>query len=301
MPTSDIDARIFALWRRLETWARENAPAMLSHLRGPVTPNVLAALEREIGITLPADLAASLGIHDGERIPDALAPIGGVWKDGGRLLSAGEILQTWRQERALDARLKPRPNEKGNAVEGPVKAQVSSPRRVAFMDSEGTVIWYLDFDPAPGGRLGQVVEVDLEGSVIAVVADSYADFLEAYVDRLEGGDFVLTAEGLPVTPRELAEDEAALRRGRLANASPTFQQVASLPPGTEIEVVGVIAGVAGEGRHELALRGGTLLVTGWTGTPSRSRLIRATIRVGTRRWLGLAGPVCEIVRVEHVE
>jgi cell wall assembly regulator SMI1 len=52
-------------WQRIEKWLSIHAPATLASLRPPVGPDQLLAAQDQIGLSFPADLAASLARHDG--------------------------------------------------------------------------------------------------------------------------------------------------------------------------------------------------------------------------------------------
>lgn len=66
---------------------------------------------------------------------------------------------------------------------------------------DGQQMRALDFDPAPGGVEGQLIEVDLEGCTWRVVAPSFPAFLHGYADDLERGVYVVTDEGIEPAAR----------------------------------------------------------------------------------------------------
>lgn len=53
----------------------------------------------------------------------------------------------------------------------------------------------LDFDPAPGGIAGQVIEVDPENCSYQVLANSIEEYLAIYVNQLESGKYKVDEEG----------------------------------------------------------------------------------------------------------
>ena len=55
-----------AIWERLHTWLRENAPAGYGDLRLGASAEAIRAAERAMGLKLPADIKASYRIHDGQ-------------------------------------------------------------------------------------------------------------------------------------------------------------------------------------------------------------------------------------------
>src|SRR5262245_6981962 len=62
-------------------------------------------------------------------------------------------------------------------LNGPVRPVIGSPGTVVVGDANGDVHWLLDFDPAPGGRPGQVVRVDVELASWDVLAPSWTQLL----------------------------------------------------------------------------------------------------------------------------
>ncbi len=194
---------IDTLWTRLETWARAHAPAMLTDLNGPASPDAIDGLQQTLGLDLPDDFRASLAVHDGEHDgwPNR------IWRGCGALLPCAQIPGFVEQLRNVDA-------EYGEPIEdpeqlaadgiitvsGPVKVVGFDPRRVPIMNCNGDTQWFLDLDPAPGGTPGQVIRVDLECCEWVVLAPSFRAFFEDYVQALEAGEFSLRIGDLPDRP-----------------------------------------------------------------------------------------------------
>ena len=84
---------------------------------------------------------------------------------------------------------------------GPVRPTVGSAGAVLVGDMNGDVHWFLDLDPAPGGRPGQVVRVDVECSSWVVLAASWTDLLVRYAEDLE-----LHAASPDSSPLEIDQD-----------------------------------------------------------------------------------------------
>src|SRR5438874_11337379 len=75
------------LWRRLEAHLARHAPILLATLNPPATAAAIRRAEAELGVPLPADLAASLRAHDGQVTGVPLVPA--VY--GGRRLRRRQI------------------------------------------------------------------------------------------------------------------------------------------------------------------------------------------------------------------
>lgn len=148
--------RVRAAWTRIEAWLASNLPAALDNLCGPPTEEQLATLEAALERPLPSGLRTLLSLHDGEQD-----------------VEDGIIF-----------------------VQGPVKPRFGSRAWIPFSTLDGHVQRYIDFEPAPGGTEGQVIETDPESCTYRVLAPSFADFLEGYADSLERGEFEIDADGI---------------------------------------------------------------------------------------------------------
>lgn len=80
-------------------------------------------------------------------------------------------------------------------VKGAVKPLLRHPKWLPFTCMNGDVFRYLDFDPAPGGTEGQVIEVDPEGCSYQVLANSLDDALKMYANQLESGKYKVEEDG----------------------------------------------------------------------------------------------------------
>lgn len=172
-------------WAQLEAHLQRTDPAQLADLNGPAAMAEIAALEQELGTSLPQAFKECLARHDGQA--------GGAdWIfDGDEFLSIARILAEWRVLTAMvcsgefDAR--------ESAPGAGVKAGWWRPGWVPFTaDGAGNHLC-LDLDPALGGRAGQVVGFDHEfGSRVVQApgfAQWFADFTRATVaPDQEGGE-----------------------------------------------------------------------------------------------------------------
>jgi cell wall assembly regulator SMI1 len=80
--------------QRLETWLRQHRPGMLQALRPGATPAELDALQRQIGMALPASLRDLLAWHNGQKADR----LGGFEQDW-RLMSTEQIEKARRELR----------------------------------------------------------------------------------------------------------------------------------------------------------------------------------------------------------
>ena len=62
------------LWERLETYLKSHAPGVLEFLNPPATENQIREAETVLGVSFPADLIASLRIHNGQPEETGIPP-----------------------------------------------------------------------------------------------------------------------------------------------------------------------------------------------------------------------------------
>jgi cell wall assembly regulator SMI1 len=209
---------VASLWRRFESWLGVHSPRILAGLAPPATPERLAAAERTVGFALPADLRASLLIHDGEATDvgsiagltlNSLEAIQRDWRVMKEVLEVGwfdtppfpgPAHEAWVRD--IEAR------ERGEKPKRPRTPPVpaSDPR---LRDGHWHVGWIaiasvgdgdsvsLDLDPAPGGTVGQNFYFDHEadGGPARLYARSFSEWLECYVEDLEAGRVEVASDG----------------------------------------------------------------------------------------------------------
>lgn len=186
----------------IQAWVSENAPSHLPHLNGPANADEIEMVENEIGLKLPEDFKEFLKLHNGEDDTSWLAILG----DGNQLLTCESIINQYKIEQQvgrdlLDPEMETvefwKDRVAGNVIfiKGAVQPLTLHQRWIPFTNMNGDVIRYFDFSPAPGGVAGQVIEVDQEGCVYEVVANSFSDMLEAYLSDLRNGKYQVDEEG----------------------------------------------------------------------------------------------------------
>lgn len=177
-------------WARIEAWLRENSRHGFSDLSGPASGVELAALGSTTGLAVPESMRAVLTVHDGQARPS----IFGAEFD---FLSSRQMAEHWRMHLAVLEHLPSEvlagefdPDVMVQCDKG-VRPLIANRKWLPFADSNGDITRYIDFDPAPGGRVGQVIEVDPEGTVWRVLASSFDEYLADRLRRLEAGEALL--------------------------------------------------------------------------------------------------------------
>jgi cell wall assembly regulator SMI1 len=170
------------LFDRIHVWLAANAPEVLASLRPGATEEAIRAAEREMGVTLPDDVRAAYRIHDGQEWGHDLV-YGRQW------LPLADVVGTWRSLKKMIDGETVAPADKVPAKEA-TRADYWHPAWIPLASNESSHHLCLDLDPAPGGRVGQIIywwhDMDSPRSVAAI---SFADWLEELADELEDGEW----------------------------------------------------------------------------------------------------------------
>lgn len=181
------------IWERLENFLRQNAPKIYEGLASGATEDQIIAVEQICGFSFPTDVRQSYLRHDGQ-LGDFGEPQGGTFiPDCFGLLSMSKVLYKWQGN--VDT-LEDLGDEipDGHRASPGVKAVFLDHAWVPFAKDIGGNQLCLDFDPAPGGIVGQIVEFDHEADGQQCLAPSFRAWLSGIVDDLEAGLSVWSEE-----------------------------------------------------------------------------------------------------------
>ncbi|MDH4323977.1 MAG: SMI1/KNR4 family protein [Betaproteobacteria bacterium] len=176
------DTSIGDLWQRIERALERHAPEAAATLAPPATEEQVAALEAAIRQALPADLRASLRVHDGQSDPTGCHS----FCDGGMLLNTVEIADRWRMVTEMD--------EENRASAAPGQGPWWKTSCIPFTDAEGDKLC-VDMDPSLGSRTGEVVCHIHDSEIERGLGASYEAWLSSLAQRLEAGRFRIDAYG----------------------------------------------------------------------------------------------------------
>lgn len=175
---------VLASWSRIHAWLAPNVPQVFAALRAGATEEQISALEARIGARLPNDARQSFAIHDGSgdfglvNTNDLLSLEGaaGEWSLWKSVLDNGDF---------NGFQAEPGPGVRDGWF------------RTAWLpltyDGAGNHAC-LDLDPAPGGKVGQVIEFWHDANDREVVATSFGAWLSKFADDLEAGAYKVDAK-----------------------------------------------------------------------------------------------------------
>jgi cell wall assembly regulator SMI1 len=176
-----VNANLEQVWAAFE--ASEVAPGITgaSILSAGASEAAIREFEQTIGSHLPHEIFESYLRHDGQR-----ENIGYFAFPGGRFLSLRQsVAERAERLRVASELFGPQSNSgpvRPNIVVGPAQRDLWRPRWVPIVKRNKEPIC-VDLEPAPGGHIGQLVEVDWEGGSIQVIAPSFTEFLSECVER----------------------------------------------------------------------------------------------------------------------
>jgi len=196
-------------WNRLERWLGENFPEALADLNPGCNESALQTTEEKLGVTLPDSLKEVYRLHDGQKTTDLPAP--GIFY-GVCFLPLTKMIYQWNGWSETNEHIdkegwRNRLDEFQTSFEpGKVRAIYSNNKWIPFALLAENCYLGLDFDPAPGGVEGQVINFGREEEQKTVLADSFGEFLNGYVSELERGNFLVarTDRRVEFLPKELA-------------------------------------------------------------------------------------------------
>ena len=234
-------------WSRIGDWYRDNLPDAVASLRPGASAEAIAAAESAMGVQFPDDLKALHELADGS---DTDYP--GQFDDGHWFMPLAQATEHYQMmlqfvdEQPVDNVDFWRSQIEDHiiSVKGPVKPHIFSKHWIPFTTSEGAVHRYIDLDPAPGGKVGQVIQHYPEACSHEVLADSVGDYLAQYADRLESGRFAMEYGSLVDSEADESSDWGAPDYMLAGNAETPMETAAG-----EIELTGDMGMLAGTGNE----------------------------------------------------
>ncbi len=166
------------IWKRIEAWFVANATELSEQFKlSGATETEIIAVEELLGFEFPKDFRESL------RISSGTIPLDGAWE----LLGLNEIFDEWKVWNQLyqsgefsDFQVEPH---------GAIKPYWWNPQWIPITYNGAGDHQCLDMDPAPGGRVGQVIQMWHDWEQRKVDADSFTMWLDDFASGLENGSY----------------------------------------------------------------------------------------------------------------
>lgn len=175
-------------WKRLDDLLARLAPAIHEGLRPPATEAQIASAEKAMGVRLPDDVRAAYRWHDGCTSELSMFVSGCQW------CSLDAMVEHWRQKRAFckaDRQRNPRnypdPEQWWDGLS--TKPVWWNERWIPVGLSNTVSSVYVDMDPAPAGRRGQLI-ADVGMQEAQVMSPSLGTFFKCLGAHLEAGRLI---------------------------------------------------------------------------------------------------------------
>ncbi|MDH6708396.1 cell wall assembly regulator SMI1 [Kitasatospora sp. MAA19] len=172
---NSAEQQVAEVWKQIEEWLAEHAPASLAALGGPATAEEIAVVEGDLGCSLPAEFAASLAIHRTVDLQGSAIQI-----EHSDLTRFAGLRQTEIEDFAWAA-----------AAEHD-QIRLDDFWRAGWIplgrEGDGS-LYVLDLDPAPGGTYGQVLYADQGIVPETVYYPGWLAALQDFATELEAGKY----------------------------------------------------------------------------------------------------------------
>jgi cell wall assembly regulator SMI1 len=175
-------------WARIEHWFTTNAPAGVWSLAPGASHEAITAAESVIGLRLTSEVLESYLLHDGNTG-------GWVFADWS-YLSLIEMTRTWQ---AIEVGLNGGYFSGTDFIgcpQGPIRPDWHHPMRVPVGDNQNGDYIFIDYAPARGGQVGQVIEYTRDNGPTRVLATSFGAWLDRVAGELEAGNYVWGEYGM---------------------------------------------------------------------------------------------------------
>lgn len=174
------------IWKKIESWLSHNAPPVLRSLRGGATEQEIASVEAAIGHTFPSDYRESLLIHEGQELDQFGCSPGFVY--GLNLYPLSKVL--FGRKMINDLLRTGLGHDLVIKTHGAVRPVWLDRAWIPIADDGNNNHCCLDLNPAADGHVGQVIKVWNESHLRVVQSKSFHEWLAAFAELLEGGEYI---------------------------------------------------------------------------------------------------------------
>ena len=182
------------IWTRLETFLKQNAPEVYGSLAPGATEAEIADAEVACGVTFPPDVRQSYLRHDGQLGDYGNARGGTFIPCCFGLLPLKMVLYRWQTNQETLQDLADEMPDGGEASPGVQPVFLDIAWVPIAKEHSGADQICLDFNPATGGRAGQLIEFRHEADGQQLIAPDFRTWLGEIADELESGRLVWNEE-----------------------------------------------------------------------------------------------------------
>jgi len=182
-------------WQRLENWLAKNVPEVINDLNAGCSLEQLGRVENEMGLELLQSFKDFYLIHDGQKDEDYFGLFYGV-----SLLPLNKILEEMRVWNSIideygESGMKESFDDfQTSFMPNKVKAKYASKKWLPFAIIYDNCYLGLDFEPEIDGTVGQVINFGREEEQKAVLASSFEEFIDWYIQELEHENYLVYSE-----------------------------------------------------------------------------------------------------------
>ena len=152
----------------------------------PVDDIMLNQIEAETGLTLPVEFKNLYKLHNGQ------GDIGDSLFDLFSLNSAKDILENWDAFKIVEPQCD-QDGIKAEPEEG-IKDKWCNSKWIPFASTADGHAICIDYDPAEGGNVGQIITFWYNEGERNLIADSFEEFIISYLKNLEEGIYIYDTE-----------------------------------------------------------------------------------------------------------
>ena len=221
--TSGVSETLLA-WKHIDLWTTEHNPDLNATLGDPCTHNDITNAEEDLAVAFPSAVKVSFRVHDGQEDLESLAGTSGLIY-GLQLMSLDQVVEMtekWRsvsrniirrsQQAAAAAaaasasptvnqmtpedikrrqfKLPHIPEQKSVPVNA-IQPVYAHPGWIPLVTDHAGNHIAVDLAPAAGGKYAQVILFGRDFDTKYVIADNWGDFLLAFANDLEAGNWYL--------------------------------------------------------------------------------------------------------------
>ena len=174
------------LWQQLEQFLLGAAPEVYKNLNPGASRDEIKRVAREMNVEFDVSCVECYSIHNGQ-----VADSPGLF-NAEEFLSLERMVDAWKTwnetlRSGAFARAKGAPS-------GSVKGDWYNSKWIPFTYQSRGDYLCLDYDPAAGGKKGQIIRLIHDDPERSVIAGSLLDFLNDFNGQILAGNFVYSAE-----------------------------------------------------------------------------------------------------------